>query len=959
MDQTLPTTLADSMKQCKSPALTSSLPVFRNHARGGASARLVLAVVAGILALSTLAVQTASADPVDEPYWLASQSHTTSTLFSVPTNNRGNMGHCRPKVYNGYVYGLYFRDPDTRTMIYKAALDGSSFVSAPLTATASGAGAVANPANDNHYDFEVTVDRVGYIHVTGAMHTGPRHHWYSTNPEDVSAFRFSQASGEELIPGDNVTFASFMTDRHGQLFWHSDQGDGALISYDETTRLWTALGAPNPKQGGISFAWEDNALYDDETTAGGMGAMMNRMAADSNGRLHFGISLLNKTFHGPHQDFAATDILYAYSDDGGKTVHKSDGTPITFPIRAEAGPNQGEVLLTEQDAPRAEWLSKFLNISVDKADRPMIKALSFTTGSHLFRLESGQWVDYQNYSPGGDPSTDPRGVVVGITADGDFKRSWGPTGGKNIDTVAFSVAVEGYDQDYYRDTGELVWASLSGSSDTNLTLTLHRTVFTPVEKVIGVDLQASNTTRGTQAGDVAGGFYTGLTSGAWNAFAGPAGPPVSSATSPALVPMDGSGTKNPVTVKIGGGAGESFSFQDWGDFGALQGDGIALSKTNPPVSIKISGLIPGNQYDLALFASTLYLPNVTFNGITRKADGVFKAVPAAVDGTILGSFSCSGTAANARLAGLQIQGMFVDLPTNDVAFKATDDAHVNQSDGTGNNGTATALKVKAPVGGTGEMGAYVKFDVSTVDPATITHATLKVYSQTVAANIRVYQADNTTWSQDTITWNNQPGLKSPSQLLSQAVAAPNSWVSFDVTSVVRANDGQCSFVLRSDSTTQQQFTSLEATGTKAPVLTITRDTSIAYTTWATTHAPTGRAADDFDGNGVANGLEFILGGTTNNNALGKLPQVSSAGGNMNFTFIRDQASINDVTTIDIQGGTNLTDWPLSYRVPATALANNPGLTVIKNSPAAGKDTVTLTLPVTPGVNTFFRLKVTP
>ena len=31
---------------------------------------------------------------------------------------------------------------------------------------------------------------------------------------------------------------------------------------------------------------------------------------------------------------------YAWSDDGGKTIFKSDGSPIQWPVRAEAGPNQ-------------------------------------------------------------------------------------------------------------------------------------------------------------------------------------------------------------------------------------------------------------------------------------------------------------------------------------------------------------------------------------------------------------------------------------------------------------------------------------------------------------------------------------------------------------------------------------------------------------------------------------------
>ncbi|OYV03302.1 MAG: hypothetical protein CFE26_21370, partial [Verrucomicrobiales bacterium VVV1] len=125
-----------------------------------------------------------------------------------------------------------------------------------------------------------------------------------------------------------------------------------------------------------------------------------------------------------------------------------------------------------------------------------------------------------------------------------------------------------------------------------------------------------------------------------------------------------------------------------------------------------------------------------------------------------------------------------------------------------------------------------------------------------------------------------------------------------------------------------------------------------YTSWKTTNAPTGAPSDDFDGDGVANGIEYVLGGTASIRDFGKLPGFSTAGGNLAFTFIRDQASIDGTTAITIEVGETLTDWPQSFPVPDTAATNNPGLTVVKNSPSAGQDTVTLILPLNPGGKTF-------
>ncbi len=132
-----------------------------------------------------------------------------------------------------------------------------------------------------------------------------------------------------------------------------------------------------------------------------------------------------------------------------------------------------------------------------------------------------------------------------------------------------------------------------------------------------------------------------------------------------------------------------------------------------------------------------------------------------------------------------------------------------------------------------------------------------------------------------------------------------------------------------------------------------------YAAWKRSHAPSGAPDDDFDGDGVPNAVEYVLGGDSLTNDAAKLPAVATTNGHLVFTFIRDQASIDGSTAIAIETSGALVSWPDSIAVPASAVANSPGLSVLKNTPSAGKDTVILQVPVATGGRGFARLKVTP
>jgi autotransporter-associated beta strand protein len=131
----------------------------------------------------------------------------------------------------------------------------------------------------------------------------------------------------------------------------------------------------------------------------------------------------------------------------------------------------------------------------------------------------------------------------------------------------------------------------------------------------------------------------------------------------------------------------------------------------------------------------------------------------------------------------------------------------------------------------------------------------------------------------------------------------------------------------------------------------------SYSDWASENALTGTSADDYDGDGVSNGLEYVLGGDRYTNDSGKMPEVTVTEGNMIFTFVRSQASINAKTDVDILVGTDLVAWPTVYTVGTDTAGSTSGVTITKGLPVAGKDTVSLTVTMSSDPKKFARLRV--
>ena len=137
---------------------------------------------------------------------------------------------------------------------------------------------------------------------------------------------------------------------------------------------------------------------------------------------------------------------------------------------------------------------------------------------------------------------------------------------------------------------------------------------------------------------------------------------------------------------------------------------------------------------------------------------------------------------------------------------------------------------------------------------------------------------------------------------------------------------------------------------------IVESATTPYQDWAVANAPSGSSADDFDKDGISNGIEFLLGGDKDTNDLAKLPTMSTTATHWVFRFRRIRSSVSGVNSCVIDAGDSLNVWQQSYTVAATTALSTPGITIQENDPS-GFDTVTLSIPKLGSDKKFARLRV--
>lgn len=283
--------------------------------------------------------------------------------------------------FNGNIY-VFSMDAIRRPYINKIDETNSSNIETALIDTCETD--IYRVFDNLHHRFDIGIDEHGYIHVIGDMHHGnlgskrdvsidnplperflgsfgDQMYWISDRPEDISSFSFVGFDTVRHIPCNGLSYYHIETDNNGRLYMSGRQSVReprihvpgtmglSLWRYSIFNKSWEELGGISGDNYGFtdydtvfpSILWEPHG-YGRETVW--YQNYKSSLKFDMDNRLHLLSAVnANSIYDG------STHVMYAYSNDGGDTFFRRDGSQITsLPLRA-TGPaeNRGSVLMTQ------------------------------------------------------------------------------------------------------------------------------------------------------------------------------------------------------------------------------------------------------------------------------------------------------------------------------------------------------------------------------------------------------------------------------------------------------------------------------------------------------------------------------------------------------------------------------------------------------------------------------------
>ena len=213
---------------------------------------------------------------------------------------------------------------------------------------------------DAHNAISLGVDGDGYLHVSWDHHGQPLNYARGTGP---GSLELEPPRGQTGHLESRVTYPGFYHLSDGDLLFlyrdgASGDGDVLLNRYDVETGRWEAVQHP---------------LIEGE---GERNAYVNRMAVDSHGRWH-----ISWTWRESPDVASNHDVVYAYSDDEGRTWRRSSGEAYTLPITAATGEVAWPV-------PQGSELINQTSMTVDPGGHPIVATYWRAEGEEVpqFRL---------------------------------------------------------------------------------------------------------------------------------------------------------------------------------------------------------------------------------------------------------------------------------------------------------------------------------------------------------------------------------------------------------------------------------------------------------------------------------------------------------------------------------------------------------------------------------------------
>jgi hypothetical protein len=257
--------------------------------------------------------------------------------------------------------------------------------------------------NKYHVRPSIALDKLGYIHIAADMHNQNWVYYRSLKPYDITPSNF------ELImpPGNLITYPNFFKDKNEDLFItfrhkvksapnHFTVGSsgGGIIRYNAVTKVFTMLG--DTKHGfdrtvvWVNMGGAGTFNSSTNTTSPGHYQQPNiRLFFDSNNRMHLICNLINQATTGASE--ANTHVLYAYSDDGGDSFKRIDGSNISsLPM----GPTSMTVVTSRNQAD----ISADCYIGAFDTNKPVVSWRSTGEGS---RIVFWNGINWQLIAPGG------------------------------------------------------------------------------------------------------------------------------------------------------------------------------------------------------------------------------------------------------------------------------------------------------------------------------------------------------------------------------------------------------------------------------------------------------------------------------------------------------------------------------------------------------------------------------